>query len=210
MLKIIKASAAMLLITLVSGCAVGVTHQYNNTNLTVKSTQNSKIGIGVQDKRIYVVTKEKPESFVGISRGGFGNPFVVKTASGAPLANDFAQTIQAALSKNEVEVQIISLPIGTNQREAINRLVAKGNKAILIEINEWKSDTYMSTILTYDIQALVIDTSGDVISSKKIAGSDNLGGSAMNPPAHSRKAVPIAFIKKLEELFSAPEIANHL
>lgn len=210
MLRFINIFIATFLFSILGGCAVGVTHQYSNAALQIKATTGSKLGIGVQDRRLYVVTKEKPENFVGLSRGGFGNPFIVRTASGAPLADDISKSIQAALSNNGVSVRAINIPVGIDEVAAIKLLTATNGNAVLIELNEWKADTYMSTTLTYDVRALVIDVDGKVISSKKISGSENLGGSAMNPPEHSRKAVPIAFRKKIEELFSAPEIANNI
>jgi hypothetical protein len=210
MLRFINIFIAIFLFSILGGCAVGVTHQYSNAALQIKATTGSKLGIGVQDRRLYVVTKEKPENFAGLSRGGFGNPFIVRTASGAPLADDISKSIQAALSNSGVNVSAINIPVGIDEVAAIKLLAATNGKAVLIELNEWKADTYMSTTLTYDVRALVIDVDGKVISSKKISGSENLGGSAMNPPEHSRKAVPIAFRKKIEELFSAPEIANNI
>lgn len=210
MLKLIGICIAIGLFSMLGGCAVGVTHQYNNAALQIKATNGSKLGIGVQDRRLYVITKEKPENFVGLSRGGFGNPFIVRTASGEPLADDISKSIQATLSNNGVNVSAINIPVGIDEVAAIKLLTATNGKAVLIELNEWKADTYMSTTLTYDVRALVIDVDGKVISSKKISGSENLGGSAMNPPEHSRKAVPIAFRRKIEELFSAPEIANNI
>ena len=193
-----------------SGCAVGVTHQYDNVAPEFNASAGTKLDIGVQDKRVYVVSKEKPETFVGLSRGGFGNPFDVTTFSGKPLADDFTKTIQTALSAKGVQANAVRLPLGIDEAEAIKRLSLAGNKAILLILNEWKADTYMTTTLNYDIQAIVIDSSGKVISSKKIYGMDNLGSSAFDPPGHSRTVIPIAFRRKLEELFASPEIASHI
>lgn len=210
MIRFVTSCAAMALIAMLGGCAVGVTHQYDNATPAIKASAGAKLGVGVQDRRLYVVTKQKPESFVGISRGGFGNPFDVNTASGKPLADDVSKSIQTTLAAKGVKASAVSLPLGTDETEAIKRLAASGDKAILIVLNEWKADTFMSTTLTYDVQAMVVDSSGKVLSSKKIFGADNLGGSAINPPEHSRNAVPVAFRKKLEELFAAPEISKHM
>jgi hypothetical protein len=210
MFKLISTCIAIVLFSTLGGCAVGVTHQYNNAALQIKASSGTKLAVGVQDRRLYVVTKEKSENFVGLSRGGFGNPFDVKTSTGAPLADDISKSIQTALSADGVSVNAIIIPLGVDEAEAIKRLTVASGKAVFIELNEWKADTYMNTTLTYDVQALVIGADGKVIASKKVSGSENLGGSAMNPPEHSRKAVPIAFRKKIEELFSAPEIANNI
>ncbi|MGH6627409.1 MAG: hypothetical protein ACRECD_12890 [Burkholderiaceae bacterium] len=205
-----KILAALALMAVLGGCAVGVTHQYDNATPTLKASTGSKLNVGVQDRRLYVVSKQKPANFVGLSRGGFGNPFDVNTASGKPLADDFSKSIQTALAAQGVKASAVSLPLGIDEGEAIKRLAAAGDKAVLIVLNEWKSDTFTHTTLTYDVQALVVDGSGKVLSSKKITGTDNLGGNAFNPPEHSRNAVPPAFRKKLEELFAAPEISKHI
>ena len=210
MIRLVKICAAMSCIAMLGGCAVGVTHQYDNGTPEIKASAGAKLGVGVQDRRIYVVSKQKPEAFVGLSRGGFGNPFDVNTDSGNPLADDFAKTIQTALSAKGVKASAISLPLGTDETEAIKRLSKAGDKAVLVVLNEWKADTYSNTTLTYDVQAMIVDASGKVLSSKNISGKDDLGGNAFNPPGHSRSAVPVAFRKKLEELFAAPEIASHL
>ncbi|HSI38112.1 MAG TPA: hypothetical protein VK946_03475 [Methylotenera sp.] len=210
MSQIIKTCIALVLLTILNGCAVGVTHQYDNASLNIKTPQSTKLGIGVQDIRVYVINKQKPENFVGLSRGGYGNPFDVTTTSKKPLANDFSTSIQTALSAKGVQVDAISLPVGTSEPDAIKRLASTGEKSVLLMFNEWKADTYMSTTLTYDIQALVIDANGTVLSRKRKGGSENLGGSVVNPPAHSRSAVPVAYRKILEDLFATPEISNYL
>jgi hypothetical protein len=210
MLRILKMVTALSCIAVLGGCAIGVTHEYQNAAPELKATAGTKLGLGVLDRRVYIVSKNKPESFVGLTRGGFNNPFDVKTVSGKPLANDFTQTIQTALTDKGVKVIALSLHLGTDESEAVKRLSGAGDKAILIVINEWKSDTFTETTLAYDIQAKVIDPRGKVLASKKLSGKDNLGRGGMNAPEYSRKVVPVAFRKKLEELFAAPEISRHL
>ena len=206
----VRALLIVLLAAMLGGCAVGVTHQYESNAIEIKATEGAKFGIGVQDKRMYVLAKQKPESFVGLSRGGFGNTFDVHTRSGKPLADDFANSIKTALATKRVNVSTVSLPTGIDEQEAIKRVAAAGNKAVLIILKEWKADTMMNTALLYEVETLVVDAKGSVLARKKISGNDNLGGSAINPPEHSRNVVPAAFRKKVEEIFSAPEIAAHL
>jgi len=124
--------------------------------------------------------------------------------SGKPLTDDISKSLQTTLTTNGIKVSVVNLPLGTDEATAIKRLATTGNMAVLIVINEWKSDTYVNTKLAYDIQALVIDASGKALSSKRTYGEDNLGST------DSSKAAPMAFRKKLEELFAAPEISNYL
>jgi hypothetical protein len=206
--RLTNSVAGVFLLAVLQGCAVGVTHQYDNGYLDIKAFPKSTLGIAVQDRRLYVVSKNKPETFVGLSRGGFGNTFDVNTTSGNPLADDFTKTIQMALRTKGVNASAVRLSPEMSEAEVIKRLVTAGDKSVLIILNEWKSDTYMTTALEYNVQAMVIDSSGRVVARKSIVGKDNLGGSAINPPEHSRNAVPTAFRRKLEELFASPEIAG--
>ena len=49
---------------------------------------------------------------------------------------------------------------------------------------------------------MIFGPGGNEISRKVMRGKEDLGGDAFNPPSHSRKAIPPAFKRKLEELFS--------
>lgn len=193
-----------------AGCAVGNKHNYSDATPNLKGTQGNKLDLGVQDQRVYVLSGDKPASFVGLSRGGFGNPFNVETESGQPLSDDFSKAVTRALSKKGVQVTEINVPIRMDQAEVIKKLTQAGNKAVFISIKEWKSDTYQNTSLNYDVQIQVIDKSGKVVAKKSIAGNENLGGDFINPPGHAKKVIPPAFQARIEQLFSDPDIASHL
>lgn len=197
-------------ILIISGCAVGNKHNYSDSTINIKGTQGNKLDLGVQDRRVYVLSGDKPQSFVGLSRGGFGNPFNVETESGKPLSDDFSKAVSKSLSQKGVTVTEVIIPPQMDQAEAIKNLTQSGNKAIFISIKEWKSDTYQNTSLNYDIQVQVIDKSGKIVANKSIAGNENLGGDFINPPGHAKKVIPPAFQAKLEQLLSAPDIAGHL
>jgi hypothetical protein len=203
-------STALLGVLLLDGCAIGVTHQYDSVVPEIRASTGSKITVGAQDRRVYVLNRDKAETFVGLSRGGFGNPFDVTTASGQPLAEDFAKAIERSLTSKNFAVTTVRLALNLTEAEAIKRLALTAQKSILVTIKEWKADTYMNTRLLYDVTVKVLDGAGKILGESSIAGTDNLGGSAVNPPEHSRSAVPAAFRRKLEELFSAPGVANNL
>ena len=206
----IRLALLVLVVASLYGCAVGNTHTYDTARPEVIASSGSKLTVGVQDQRPYVVNGSKSPNFVGLSRGGFCNPFDVATTSGKPLADDFSKAIQNALQTKGVDVSVVSISAGGADQTVVKRLVTSGNRAILLVLREWKSDTYSNTALYYDVSATVFDAEGKPLSSKEIKGSDNLGGSAMNPPGFAKEAVPKAFQKKLEQLFSSPEIAKYL
>ncbi|MEH6548066.1 MAG: hypothetical protein V7701_16640, partial [Sneathiella sp.] len=78
---------------LLSACAVGNKYDYKDQPIDLAASSDQKIGVSVVDQRIYIVSGEKPADFVGLQRGGFGNPFDVNTKSGGPMADSFAFAI---------------------------------------------------------------------------------------------------------------------
>lgn len=196
---------------LLGGCAVGVTHQYDNVTPAIQTSGKTSIfSLAVQDQRPYVVNGQKPQTFVGLSRGGFGNPFDVNTASGKALTDDISSVVAGALAKNGAKVDVIKVAPQDQERAVVNSLAAKKAKAVLISIAEWKSDTYMTVSLHYDVTVSVIDADGRIAAKKRLQGTDELGSSGINPPELSRQVVPPAFKRKVEQLFAAPEVAAQL
>ena len=188
-----------------SGCAVGVKHQYDTVKPEFNLATQAKLAVGVQDLRPYVVTGKKPETFVGLSRGGFGNPFDVNTKSGVPLAKDMQTVIAASLKRGGATVIEVELKPGigaANARKAM--LDAGADKAVLITLREWNSDTLFRTALHYDVQLIVLASNGNVLATKDLQGTDNLGS------GFERDLVREAFRRKLEELFSDPAVAQAL
>lgn len=56
------------------------------------------VAVATHDQRPYVVGGNKKPNFVGLSRGGYGNPFDVVTVSGNPLADGFSESISRSLA----------------------------------------------------------------------------------------------------------------
>lgn len=65
---------------------MGNKHQYIGSDPELLVTTTYATAVAVQDRRPYVLDGDKDADFVGIQRGGFGNPFDVITTSGRPLA----------------------------------------------------------------------------------------------------------------------------
>lgn len=194
----------------ITGCAVGNKHSYTmGPDLTAQGTLS--VAVAAQDLRPYVVTSEKTPNFVGLQRGGFGNPFDVTTESGRPLADDFSAAIAASLSRRGFKSTAVSVPpsgIAVDARALAARSGAE--RLALVSIAEWKSDTYQNTALMYELVLRVYDARGNELATSRVGGRDNLGGSAWNPPDHAKGAVPVAYRKKLEELFSAEAVVRSL
>ncbi|HEY8667396.1 MAG TPA: hypothetical protein VIL86_12065 [Tepidisphaeraceae bacterium] len=167
--------------------------------------------MGAIDDRPYVIAGTKDPTFVGLQRGGYGNPFDIHTADKRPLAEEFSHAIAAALAERNFKTTPVTFATGEAEESAIQKLRASGaGRLILVRIDEWKSDTYQNTALHYEVSARVYDAQGKALGQKAIQGRDDLKGSFMNPPGHAKKAVPQAFKEKIEELMNDPAVSGAL
>ncbi len=192
-------------------CAVGVQHRYDTTNAVINVTTEQSVAVAVQDSRPYVLSGNKPTEFVGLSRGGFGNPFDVTTSSGRPLAQDMTMSIVSALSEKKIAASAIMLPQGADATTVQALLIkSSADRKIWMILTEWKADTYGTTALLYDVTLRILGPDGQERGKKRIEGKDNLGGGVINMPEYSREALPKAFRNKLEELLNDPVTAAAL
>jgi hypothetical protein len=201
----------VLVAPLLVGCALGNRHAYHTVLAEPNVSGSGALGVATHDQRAYVVAGGKDPQFVGLQRGGYGNPFDVRTAENRPLADDMTQALTNSLSRKGFQV----LPIVVAASDSVDRVRDKlaqsgAPRAVLLTLREWKSDTYANTALMYDVTLRVVDRSGQVLGEKRIQGRDNLGGDMWNPPAHAKQAVPRAFKTKVEELLGDESIARAL
>ena len=150
-----------------AACAVGNTHRYQDTVADVERTGTIAIVVTTHDQRQYVVSGNKGQDFVGLQRGGFGNPFDVRTDSGNALASDMTQSLINSLSKKGFKAVPVPVAPTDDQQTVMNKLKASGGERFLIlTLTEWKSDTYNNTALIYDIKAAILDSEGKTLGGK--------------------------------------------
>lgn len=198
-------------LVVLSGCAIGNTHQYADTLANINYAGSTAIAVATCDNREYVLSGGKNPDFVGLSRGGFANPFNVNTSSGKSLAEDMTISISNSLASKGFKPIPVVVSHADQKRSVIEKLqISGGERLLILTLTEWKSDTYMNTALLYDIKMEVLNREGATMNQKELKGKDNLGGSFMNPPQHAKEVVPIAFRNKIELLLNSPEIAAAL
>jgi len=214
MLKIARAfglCVGVLALFGLGGCAVGNHQQYSGLVPDLKASGQHSVAVAVVDNRPYVVNGDKDPDFVGLQRGGFGNPFDVGTDSRQPLAADLAADIVAGLKQRGRATEAIAVKPGTPADEVLKAASATGKDRLLIlDLRQWKSDTYTNTALIYNVEAKVCDATGHPLATVTKQGDDDLGGNLMDPPGHAKDAVPPATKAILESLLNAPEIAAAL
>ena len=199
----------IILIVFLAGCAVGNKHAYHNVDANIAAAGTSKVAVATHDQRNYVKNRNKQPNFVGLQRGGFGNPFDIKTVSGNALAQDFTEAVCRSLASKGFHTTLVIVDSSETSYTVKADLTKTGaNRLILITLYEWKSDTYNNTALIYNASLDVFDENGNTIAKNSISGSDDLGGSVMNPPGHAKNVVPAAFKEKIESLLNFEDISE--
>lgn len=195
-----------LIIVLLAGCAVGQRIDYTRVTPEIVNKSKGDIAVGAQDRRQYIISGQKKQQFVGLMRGGFGNPFDVNTASGSPFAKDVAEVLSRAMKRDGVKVVELNLVPSANREEIIGVIKsAKVDSAIVLTINEWKTDAMMSASVSYDLVLEEFDREGRLLRHSQSHGTDELGSLAFSfdPASVVAKAATGILQKSIEEMYSS-------
>jgi hypothetical protein len=194
----------------VAGCAYGRRYAYHLGTPMVEQGRAMAIALAVQDQRESVNAGGSPD-FVGVSRGGFGNSFDVTTASGQPLAADFAVSIQRGLESAGYRVTPVRV-MDRARTELVARTLAKTNaeRLLAVTIDVWHSDTLNRSWLHYGVRLRVFDAGGHELGRAAVSGSDVLGSAFQDRENIAELAMPRACVQKLEKLLNDPAIKRAL
>jgi hypothetical protein len=193
------------------GCAFGKHLPYHQTVPRVVHGAPIPVALAVEDERPSVLMGGRPD-FVGVSRGGFGNPFDVTTTSGQALARDFAASIRAGLEAAGYRVIPVTVANGTRP-DQVARIVGRtgADRLLAIKIVAWKSDTLVQTSLDFELRARAFGASGQPLGGAAIvSGHEVLGGNFVDPFGHAETAVPPLYRAKLEQLLNHPGLVRGL
>ena len=190
---------------ILGGCAIGQRFSYQGASVPMPRIASTvPVAIAVQDKRPYVLSRNKPESYVGLMRGGFGNPFDVNTTSGQPMAMEMREAIVKSMRAKGIDVKAVTVSPDDGADRVQRAMIATGaGKLVLVTLTEWKSDTMVGTELIYDATVLVMNQKGEELARARSNGRDNIGPSPHN-------SVPPAFSRKFEALFDDEKIVQAL
>jgi hypothetical protein len=193
---------------MLGGCAVGGTYNYAEMPIAMAGVSTTgTVAIGVHDMRPYVASGNKQPTFVGLARGGYGNPFDVNTESGGPLAIEIRDALARALKARGATPVAVAIPHSdTNAAARAKLLGTRAQRHVLLTLREWKTDTMMSTDLHYDTTVAVYDQSGNQLAHHSLKGADTLGSLGLSP----KEGISKATAKKLDSLFEDSRIAGAL
>ncbi|HEY3644202.1 MAG TPA: hypothetical protein VGM16_02590 [Gammaproteobacteria bacterium] len=190
--------------TLLAGC---YSVDYD-TKVVLPEKGSTKVAVATVDERPHVLNHKNPTNYVGIIRGGFGNPFDRHTDDGKPLADEFSQSMVDSLADSGFAAIVVSDPPAPNADQAMAMLKQSGaSRLVLLELREWQSDTYVNPTMNVDYTFHVYDASGKelaTITEKK--DEDFHGGNIFNPVGGSNDKVVAYYQGKIQSWFSDPKV----
>jgi hypothetical protein len=193
------------------GCAAGNHHAYDQGDVFLYDHGSGQVALAVQDCRPAVVSGEKTPDFVGLQRGGFGNPFDVTTESGQPLAEDATVGLRRSLMAAGYHVRPMSTVTSQSFRDVVEDLErTHAPRLLIVRINQWKADTAVKTGLEYNLTVDVMDGRGARLARATVRGRDDLGGSLLATPAHAKEVAPRAFWTKMTRLMNEDVVSKAL
>ena len=195
------------------GCAIGSKMDLSKANFNAPEVRVKSVSVVGVDERPYVLDGDKTPEWIGLQRGGYGNPFGVHTESGDPLADDLANSIASALSRQASDVGVINVEDGTlTTNQAISKIKTNHPKDrnLVLVVKNWKSDTMVDVNFEYDLELIVLDRRLRKIASKRITGNEALDGSFWNPVGVSERVVRERKAEIFGQLLSSSEISRAL
>ncbi len=167
-------------------------------------TQNS-LAIAALDSRPDVISGERQETFIGLSRSLYGIPYPVHTPSKKPFATELGTLAARGLKLGGTPPQVVTVSPYYGRPRAIESLKAtSADRLLLIEIRDWWSDTLVHTDLNYDVSLTVLNAQGQELGSTSLIGHDSV--SKRGRP--ERRDIPTATNDILVSLFGAKPIID--
>ncbi|MDA8019558.1 MAG: hypothetical protein MPN21_19105 [Thermoanaerobaculia bacterium] len=176
------------------GCAFGNTHTFDYRPRAPVSVGEGAVVIlfSVADRRPDIVAGDEPPEWVGEQRGGYGNPFNVKTTSGKPFSAIVAETVRRDLEAAGFDAVLVDESASANSvGETIRSRGAQ--RGVAVVMHKFNSNTYVNIDVEWDFEVTVLDANGEAIGSNRETGKETLEGSFMNPPKAAKEKVPPFF-----------------
>lgn len=199
-----------LIIFIIVGCGPrGI--KYTATLNNLECTSNRSVAVAILDERPYILNKEKDPSYVGIMRGGYGNPFNTRTESGAPLADDMLTTVTDSLRARGFAV----MPLKTSTTDSLNSVMAKfsasgADRLILMDVKEWQSD-YLPRAFTPERSNLFLNVEVAVFNrNQKNIEKNNLQEELTLPSGWPENTVPDVYQRKIRQLIDDSRVCRAL
>ena len=193
-----------------TGCAAGNKYNYQSSSMSlpIKPVDHKTLILSVEDFRPYVLNGDKEPNFVGLQRGGFGNPFDVTTSTGKPMTEDMSAAIVKGLM--DIGYRVVNVKDKPGKVYLVSSAAKEGAaRIVVLKVYDWKSDIYMSMKLHCDLRLSVFDASGKLLAENTMKFSREISGAHMGAAKNSEAAAD-EFAKQIGYLFNKEEVRDAL
>lgn len=184
--RIIKLFITFMFVVLLCSCGGGAafnrTENIQSVWPAINYSTDKHILIQVVDKRPDVLSKKVNPTYVGMMRGGFGNPFNMNTESGQPLANDVAIAINNGFRNSGIKSDIFNGSSPNSQNKSKYR-------RLVLAIYEWECDYFKTADFKYNLALSVVDANGEVLASVTNLNIDEKNITVQSPIDAGRSAL---------------------
>lgn len=210
--RFIRLALILLIGSLLGGCAVGNKYMIADIQPQFEATGNYSVVVASLDQRKFIVDKTSPDTYVGMVRGGYGNPFNATTVSGLPFSDDVSQSICNALIRKGFKATVISVESDLSEEKVLDRLLAnKDDRALLVIIQKWESDSFYNLNVGYDLILKIIDKDGTILATANTKDDVSVPGNIwIGSLEMSKTEVPNIFKKSIESLLNNPDVVKVL
>jgi len=177
-----------------------------------QATGEYSVVVASLDQRQFIVDKTSPDTYVGMVRGGFGNPFNATTLSGLPFADDVSQALCNSLIRKGFNAKLVTVKFDLTEKEVLDRLLSKKeDRALLVIIRKWESDSHINLNVGYDLILKVIAKDGTILATAEAKDDVTVNGSIwVGSVGMAKTEVPNIFKKAIESLLNNPDVVKVL
>jgi hypothetical protein len=202
----------LLFVASLSGClAAGHKYDYQATSvgMPVEASEQVALVLAVEDERSYVLSGDKPSSFVGLQRDGFGVPFDVSTASGKPLTEIMSAAIEKGLTDAGYTVSRVSGSTNTTDyvRAASD---SQASRIVVLKVLDWKSDVMFGITLTSNLHLSVLDANGKLLAESSSESYGKIGPGSWATTDGNTQLLTAEFAQRVRSLFNEAEVRTAL
>jgi len=156
----LRASLLVASLFILGGCVAG---QHLDMDYVTESEMlvgnDATVTVFVKDIRPYVLSGEKPASYLGKYRAGFGNPWDVTTEGGEALADIVARDLNEELG-------------------AMGFIVTdtEPSRTLQVSIVDWSMDSYQNGKMWCDLDLAVVNSDGEELARDKFTLRKQISG----------------------------------
>lgn len=194
-----------------TGCAMGNKYNYEagSMDIPVKPSGQDTIVLSVEDWRPYVLDGDKEPNFVGLQRGGFGNPFDVTTASGKPMIDEMSVAVIRGLKG--AGFKVVNVPGKRGNTYLVETASKNGAvRIVVLRVLDWKSDVFMGVTLNCDLHLSVLDKEGKMLAESKDRFIGKVASGSWATESDNSQALAEEFSRRVETLFNSADVKTAL